>query len=91
MKIPFARLVWLVKESLPSQTSLSTTKKYYPRQDNIFAIKYYVVWGISENPLPQTSLARIRKSPFPDQSGKPLKTDPRQDIFDNNFLSSVGE
>ena len=66
MKIPIARLVWLVRENLPSQTSLLTTKKYHPRQDIFLEQTIYLVWGIIENILRQTSLASNRKSSFLD-------------------------
>ena len=49
------------KSSFPDQSV--NDKEYHPRQDVIFTIKYlYIVWGFSENPLPQTSLACNKKN-----------------------------
>ena len=87
LKILFPRLVWLYIENLPSQTSLSTSKKYHPRQDFLFTIIIYLVWGISENPLRQASLASNRKSSFPDQSVKHQKKSSQTNYHFHNKIS----
>ena len=50
------------------QVTLLTSVTYHPRQDFIFTMIIYLVWGISENLLCKASLASNRKSSFPDQS-----------------------
>ena len=79
MKIPFARLVWLVIGNLPSRTSLSTTKKISSQTNYHFHNKLSIksgalvkilftrlVWLVIENLPSQTSLSTT-KNVIPDK------------------------
>ena len=45
VKILFPRLVWVVIENPPSQTCVSTTKKYHTRQNMIFTTNFFIQSG----------------------------------------------